>query len=122
MVDVVTRAVRPTQIGALLFVGEIRSVDSAYRFGGEELAILMRHASGREAMATVNRLRALVSGEFSWANKSPVTFSAGVAELSNSTTTARELIAAADAALYAAKHAGRNRVVLHSHDGDRKAG
>ena len=101
---------------------EIRSVDTAYRYGGEELAILMRQSSGSEAMATANRLRALVSREFGWARESPVSFSAGVAELRGPNETARDLIAAADAALYAAKNAGRDRVVLFPFDEDRRAG
>ena len=105
-----------------LIVREVRSVDTAYRYGGEELAILMRQANGDEAVATAERLRLLVSGEFGWARESPVSFSAGVAELRGPNETARDLIAAADAALYAAKNAGRDRVVLFPFDEDRRVG
>ncbi len=42
----------------------------------------------------------------------PITISLGVAELESGERTPQELIARADQNLYAAKHAGRNRVAL----------
>jgi diguanylate cyclase (GGDEF)-like protein len=92
---------------------EIRAIDGAYRYGGEELAILLREASGPEAVQTVERIRAAVASRFPWADEAPVTLSAGVAELDRGTTTTSTLIAAADEALYVAKRSGRNRVHLH---------
>lgn len=92
---------------------EIRAIDGAYRYGGEELALLLREASGADAVRTVERIRAGIATRFPWASQSPVTLSAGVAELDPAGLSAAALVSAADQALYAAKRAGRNRVRLH---------
>jgi len=62
------------------------------------------------------RTRALVEKyDFLWKHQSlPLTVSIGVANLSGSEKDSQALIQAADAALYAAKNAGRNRVVVAS--------
>ena len=96
---------------------EIRAIDGAYRYGGEELALLLRESTGADAERTVERIRLSVASRFTWAVESPVSLSAGVAELDSETASASALIAAADRALYAAKRAGRNRVVRYD-DGD----
>jgi diguanylate cyclase (GGDEF)-like protein len=92
-----------------------RESDVAARFGGEEFVVLV---PGTAAMAAglAERVREAV-GEIGVAAGSGrraigTTISAGVAEVSSSARNPEALFAAADAALYAAKHGGRNRVVV----------
>jgi diguanylate cyclase (GGDEF)-like protein len=79
---------------------QVRAVDKLARYGGEEFVLLLPGAPLAEAVATVERLRAVTPlGQ---------TFSAGAAEWTG-LETSEELISRSDRALYAAKHAGRNR-------------
>jgi two-component system chemotaxis family response regulator WspR len=94
-----------------------RAADLAARFGGEEFVALLPLASADEAARLAERVRerveALVIPHASSPAAKVVTVSIGCA-----TAVPREdadpaaLLAAADAALYAAKRAGRNRVVF----------
>ena len=95
--------------------GHVRSADVVCRYGGEEFIIILP-AIGREmAAARAEELRRLVEEEMrvEWQGEPlAVTVSVGVALFPDHGTTADEVIAAADAALYASKEAGRNRVTL----------
>lgn len=93
----------------------IRTHDFAGRFGGEEFAIVLPETEPNEASLVAERIRATIeaarfvvptSGE-----PVGVTMSLGIACLSGVAQTPAELIAEADAAVYQAKAAGRNRVV-----------
>jgi diguanylate cyclase (GGDEF)-like protein len=82
------------------------------RYGGEEFAVLMPATTAEDAVAVLTaigadfaRLTHVADGVSFHA-----TFSAGVAE-ARGHADADSLLQAADAALYQAKHAGRNRVV-----------
>jgi diguanylate cyclase (GGDEF)-like protein len=91
----------------------VRNEDVVARYGGEEIAIILRAISFEAAVSTADRLRKLVEGAaIPFDGKDlRVTVSIGVAEYP--TTPAKqidELIEAADKALYRAKNAGRNRV------------
>jgi len=95
-----------------LLRGSCRTGDTAARYGGEEFALLLSDASDVAASATAERVRALVEA-FDWGQITPglrITVSIGVAGTHEaaSATAALEL---ADRRLYAAKNAGRNRVV-----------
>jgi diguanylate cyclase (GGDEF)-like protein len=96
--------------------GQLRSYDLAGRFGGEEFVILLPHAREVDALNIAERLRAHVAslsipvGDDSESGPAvKVTISVGVASLGGLTRELAELVAAADAALYCAKEAGRNR-------------
>lgn len=97
---------------ARLISGLLRTTDSAYRYGGEEFALVFPHTPQAGALEAMERLRSDVSrAPVSFGGALiPVTCSAGLAVLEASDATPADLIARADAALYAAKSAGRNRV------------
>ncbi|CAN5828361.1 diguanylate cyclase [soil metagenome] len=95
-----------------------RSGDTAYRYGGEEFLIVLPEQTLQAATSTADNLRKTVErlGILHEANVPPgiVTISAGVAALSTrDSKSAEELMEQADAALYRAKKAGRNRVASH---------
>jgi diguanylate cyclase (GGDEF)-like protein len=98
------------QIGRVI-AENIRGVDLAGRFGGEEFLVLLRDASRERAMHVAERLReAIETGGFAYADGKPVTVSVGVAYARPADGTA-DVVERADRALYRAKNAGRNRVV-----------
>lgn len=93
----------------------IRKQDLCARYGGEEFIVLLGATELLEALAIAERMRQATSDIQLAAPFSAVriTASFGVAEMKNSTqlnTLLPDLIKAADASLYQAKAAGRNRV------------
>jgi two-component system cell cycle response regulator len=101
--------------------GQIRSMDTAARFGGDELAILLPEATQTEAAHLAERIREVIAAEPFPLNSQVVrnlTISIGVAALApgrhetDLKALADRLVAEADAALYRAKALGRNRVQL----------
>jgi two-component system cell cycle response regulator len=99
----------------------MRAEDVLARYGGEEFAIILKSVSGRSARVLAERVRVAVEeAEVEW-NGTPirVTVSIGVAHVASahSVDSPAQLIALADAALYQAKHEGRNRVVMSYLDG-----
>jgi diguanylate cyclase (GGDEF)-like protein len=97
-----------------VIAGSVRTTDTAYRYGGEEFCILLRETSGQDAMIFAERVRQRIEHRFATGGMAGITASFGVADFSADTPTPRELVEAADAAMYESKHAGRNRVVLSS--------
>src|SRR4051812_32418886 len=99
-----------SQFGELLSL-HMRPTDTAARIGGEEFVVLMPHTNINEALGAAERLRtALTRKKFASLNQ-PVTLSIGVAELQIGEN-AGALLKRADRALYCAKRAGRNQVVV----------
>lgn len=93
--------------------GHIRKGDLACRYGGEEFLILLHSAGLVETRARAEEIReAIRSMEVSFRGQAlgPVTISLGVAAYPQHATDGGSLITAADAAMYAAKNAGRDRV------------
>lgn len=97
------------QVAQILTAG-VRAGDSVYRYGGEELVVLLRETDGRGAWLLAERLRESVAASFAGNQRLGLTVSGGVAVAPDHGATAHALLGAADAALYAAKDAGRNRV------------
>lgn len=104
--DVLRRAAKVLSAG-------LRSVDQAYRLGGEEFGVLLPLADERVAAAVAERLRAAVAAEDMGGLR--VTTSVGVALAGRAGQSADELYHEADRALYRAKRNGRNQVVV-SHE------
>ncbi|MCX7597462.1 MAG: diguanylate cyclase response regulator [Armatimonadetes bacterium] len=98
-----------------LFQSNFRAPDLCFRFGGEELLVLMPHTSPRPAVVACERfLQTLRDIPIATsAGDLPLTASVGVACLHNDNFAApSDMLAAADVALYTAKRQGRDRVVL----------
>ncbi len=92
----------------------IRGIDLACRFGGEEFVVMMPDTDLSKAYLVGERLRQCIASQpFVLADGTSleVTASIGVATLERSTDTPDTLLKRADQALYAAKRDGRNRVV-----------
>jgi diguanylate cyclase (GGDEF)-like protein len=99
---------------ARLLEDQLRPYDILGRFGGEEFVATLPDTGGRVATAAAERLRrAVAEHPFSVGSDDVVhiTVSIGVASEHGRITDPTELLAAADAALYEAKAAGRNRVM-----------
>lgn len=98
---------------SMILRANMRNRDLLSRVGGEELAVLLPGANTAEAQAIAERLRrAIETLEIHWEGQTiAITASFGVAVAMGSTPS-KEMFVQADAALYAAKRGGRNRVVF----------
>lgn len=92
---------------------QLRGIDLAVRFGGEEFLAILPDTSSQSVMDVAERIRAWIETHpiLLPATSLSITTSIGAATLAPHETAAH-LLLRADAALYAAKHAGRNRCVL----------
>lgn len=104
---------------ALRFIAEVirrglRESDVAGRYGGEEFSIALLHTPREGALRVAERIRGLCSASpiLIGNHKVRLTVSIGVSSLDRSHDNLEALIATADEALYAAKRAGRNRVMV----------
>ncbi|MBJ7593815.1 MAG: diguanylate cyclase [Candidatus Dormibacteraeota bacterium] len=98
---------------AAVLTGELREGDTAYRYGGEEFGILLHETDVVGGAEVAERIRTRLEQSLgAHGNHRAVTASFGVAGFSERLGTADQLVRAADAALYEAKRAGRNRVVI----------
>ena len=102
------------------FRQELRGVDSAARFGGDEFALILPQAYSEGAQIVAERLRARIE-EIHIPGFGNLSASIGIATFPAHGSSRSDLVIAADAALYSAKRAGRNRVCVFDAVGsDRK--
>ena len=96
----------------------IRSSDILARLGGDEFGILLKQCSLDEAEKVANTIRALIQGfRFSWEDKIfTLSVSIGLVAIDRDSHNFSSVLSAADAACYAAKEQGRNRVFVYRHD------
>ena len=94
--------------------GVLRPQDLLFRWGGDEFVILLSHTGHDEARQIAEQLRARVETRVRVPGRTgleAVTMSVGVATGQPGQMSGDDLVKAADAAVYRAKSAGRNRVV-----------
>jgi diguanylate cyclase (GGDEF)-like protein len=105
---------------------ELRAGDGIYRYGGEEFLIVLPEQTAETARIAAERVRSSVE-ELAIPHAAVpggvVTLSVGIAAYHpGDAAPVEELLKRADAALYRAKAAGRNRVALYDGDAQAAAG
>ena len=102
---------------ASILKGQLRGDDIPARYGGEEFVVVLPNTTKEDALRIADKIRgAIETHPFQTSSGSAdkqvqITVSGGVASLKLDGSSTRELISAADQALYLAKEQGRNRVV-----------
>ncbi|HVX89259.1 MAG TPA: GGDEF domain-containing protein, partial [Gemmatimonadales bacterium] len=102
----------------------LRLTDVVARYGGEEMVVIMPETGSDNALRKIEQIREIVAESTlelpRRTLRGVLTFSAGVASLPDDGEDVDSLVARADARLFAAKQAGRNRVMgPHDHSGMR---
>jgi diguanylate cyclase (GGDEF)-like protein len=108
-----------------LFQDSIRTTDLAARYGGEEFAVMMPETGVHAAVTFAGKIRSLIESTpiQTQAGTVNVTVSIGVAAVPHPKIhAAKELIVAADKALYRAKDGGRNQVQAEERQVEARAG
>jgi diguanylate cyclase (GGDEF)-like protein/putative nucleotidyltransferase with HDIG domain len=91
----------------------VRTIDLAFRYGGEEFAIILPETRMEDAFRVAERLRKTIESKSSF-REMPVTASLGIANWPTDGVMKEEIIHRADTALYRAKQTGRNRTCIAS--------
>jgi diguanylate cyclase (GGDEF)-like protein len=99
------------------FRQELRGVDTAARFGGDEFALILPQAYADGALVVAERVRARIE-QIKIPGFGKLTSSLGIATFPVDAGTRAELLRAADEALYRAKRAGRNQVCVSQKSGE----
>jgi len=101
-----------------LFQSQIRASDTLARLGGDEFGLLLNHCPLESAVQVANKLREqLQKFRYMWHEKTfTIGVSIGVVAIDANTQSVTSILSAADAACYAAKNKGRNRVHVYQAD------
>lgn len=99
-------------------VGTLRPSDVVARYGGEELMVILPNCGIADAADKAEMLRKRIES-LSEAHGIQVSASFGIASVPETSVNAADVIPMADAALYAAKEGGKNRVVIAEKRGQR---
>ncbi len=91
----------------------IRSGDQAFRYGGDEIVVILPQTTMEDAYTVAERMREQIAGEME-AKEIAVTCSIGLSSYPSDGVISGELVTVADTALYYAKRTGGNRVYLSS--------
>jgi two-component system cell cycle response regulator len=112
---------RTLRAAAHTIVASVRDIDAVTRWGGEEFAVIVPGADGRQAMVVAERIRLAIESlalRTASGHDLRVTVSGGVAWAASDIHTPAQCLAAADRALLEAKRCGRNRTVAMCDPGD----
>jgi len=97
----------------LCIESSIRTVDMAFRYGGEEFTVILPGTRLNEASKVTERIRKTIEVKAS-PGTMPITASFGISSWPIDGMTKEEIVTRADSALYQAKQRGRNRTCLSS--------
>lgn len=102
----------------ILLNTRVRDRDSLARLGGDEFGMLLENCSLDQGLKIADELRRIVEGhEFVWQERTfGISASIGLVPVTADTCSVADLLSAADAACYAAKGKGRNRVQVYHPD------
>lgn len=90
----------------------IRYSDSAYRYGGDEMVVLLHGCGKKEAEKIAGKIMYRCNSENEF--NTPVSLSIGIASMSEDVNSIDNLIKACDSALYMAKEHGKNKIYVFS--------
>ncbi|WP_166267647.1 GGDEF domain-containing protein [Marinobacter caseinilyticus] len=94
----------------------LRSMDIAGRYGGEEFIVVLPDTSMDAAIEIADRIRMHIKQSFT--DSTCTTMSIGLANFPSQATDTQALIKAADQALYLAKRSGKNKIVCYPSESD----
>jgi diguanylate cyclase (GGDEF)-like protein len=103
-----------------LIKGELRLIDSAFRYGGDEFVLLLPQTSKRNALVVARRLREALNSRVFFGDHGPgikITASFGVASFPADGDNAQELLVKSDRAMYQIKISGGDDIGLASNTG-----
>jgi diguanylate cyclase (GGDEF)-like protein len=105
---------------AELFNENLRNVDSAGRYGGEEFLVILAESGGDESIQAAERIRKAVANHvvIYEDQEIQVRISVGIGQIHKQDGDEQQILRRADMALYRAKNQGRNRVVYLADDDD----
>ena len=95
--------------------GKLRDEDLAFRWGGDEFAVLLPNTTSERAFILAERIRQIIEFSQTIKENMRVTISGGLIEITQSNDpdcTPKSFIKEADMLLYKAKEAGRNRIII----------
>lgn len=95
----------------------LRDGDISCRYGGDEFVFVLPDSSAEDTLKRVEEMQAIVRQiqiRYGEQLLGAITVSAGIAQALEGTTSASELLRASDQALYAAKQAGRDQILVHA--------
>lgn len=99
---------------AAVLLKNLRSIDIAGRWGGEEFVVLLPETSTAAAMVVIDRVRVAIGMQVfpAPAGSLEVTLSAGITEFDGKLDNPEDVVGQADRALYEAKASGRNQICI----------
>jgi len=101
-----------------LIKGNLRLIDYAFRYGGDEFVVLLPQTSKESSLVVVRRIRELLTSRVFFTDEKlniKVTASFGVAAFPGDGRTRKELLRKADEAMYLVKNTTRNNIAIAGH-------
>lgn len=103
-----------TEVSSII-LSSLRNTDFAFRYGGEEMSVILTNSCCDNAFIPIERIRKKIEEkEFQFKDETVfVTVSSGLSCTNQDSNNASELVKFADTALYQAKETGKNKVIIY---------